>query len=77
MQCPNCQGQVLKIEVQFQGFVTMSFVDTNQYQLMEPVSLTSQWELDSACVCEECQWMGVVAEALSSWESATWKADAE
>ena len=65
MRCPNCDGQVLKIEVLFQGFVTAFFHDAHSYRLTEPVSMNSSWEEDSPCICENCRWEGRVADALA------------
>ena len=65
MRCPNCDGQVLKIEVLFQGFVTAFFHDAARYQLTEPVTMSSSWEEDSPCICESCHWEGRVADALA------------
>jgi hypothetical protein len=76
MRCPNCEGQVLKIEVLFQGFVTAFFHDANQYHLTQSVSMQSSWEGNSPCICENCHWEGNVADALAacpSCEMETWE----
>jgi hypothetical protein len=65
MRCPNCDGQVLKIEILFQGFVTAFFHNAENYQLTEPVTMNSSWEDESPCICETCHWEGRVAEALA------------
>lgn len=75
MRCPKCWGQVLKIEVQFQGFVTVFFDEANKCQLTKPVSITSQWEDDSPCACEECEWTGTVGDAMATGESSAWERD--
>jgi len=69
MRCPKCQGNVLAIEIQFQGFLTVSFDDANQLRLMEPISLDSRWESESPCICKECSWQGTVAEAQFRYPS--------
>lgn len=65
MRCPNCDGQILKIKVLFQGFVTAYFQNAFQYELTGPVMMDSSWDDDSPCVCESCRWEGQVAEALA------------
>lgn len=65
MRCPNCDGQILKIKVLFQGFVTAYFQDAYQYELTQPVSMDSSWEDDSPCTCESCHWQGRVADAMA------------
>ena len=65
MRCPQCDGQVLKIQVLFQGFVTAFFESALKYELTQPVSMNSSWEEDSPCICQRCQWEGRVAEALA------------
>lgn len=77
MRCPNCWGQLLTIEVKFQGFVTMFFHAADEYRLTEPISLNSQWEDESPCMCQECDWSGNVGEALASCESAAWTVEEE
>lgn len=63
MKCPNCGSHHLKIEVLFQGFVTAFFHNAEEYELTEPVSLTSTWKEDSPCHCVDCGWTGLVADA--------------
>ncbi len=70
MRCPNCQGQLLRIEIQLQGYVTAYFHAADEYQLTEPVTLTSAWEASSPCECETCRWIGIVSDAMASCESA-------
>lgn len=77
MKCPKCWGQILKIQVQFQGFVTLMFQNADDYLVTEPVTIDSRWDDSSPCVCEECRWMGTVADALASCNSECWDAEAE
>ncbi len=70
MRCPNCHGQLLRIEIHLQGFVTAFFHAADEYQLTESVTLTSAWEENSPCLCENCEWSGIVADALACCESA-------
>jgi hypothetical protein len=65
MRCPSCDGQILKIQVLFQGYVTAFFQSAYQYELTRPVAMNSSWEEDSPCICENCEWQGSVAEALA------------
>lgn len=65
MKCPICGSQHLKIDVTFQGFVTAYFHNAEEYELTEPVSLTSTWNADSSCECVSCGWKGTVADATN------------
>jgi hypothetical protein len=68
MRCPKCKRHLLRIEVQFQGFVTVLCEHPTEYQVMQPVAFTSHWEEDSSCMCEECDWVGCVREAMGAAE---------
>lgn len=72
MHCPNCSGQLLKIEIQFQGFVKIFFQNAADYRITEPISIDSQWHDQSACQCEACGWNGTVSDALGRCQGP-WK----
>jgi hypothetical protein len=75
MRCPKCKKHLLRIEVQFQGFVTVFCEHESEYQVTQSVSITSQWEDDSPCMCEECDWVGSVRDAMCDDEPIRFDAD--
>lgn len=70
MQCPQCGGSSLRIEVRFAGFVSCSFSDDEQFEVTDTVSMSSEWEDASCCECAECTWLGTVDDARQSHTSA-------
>lgn len=63
MQCPDCGGNKLKIDVVFSGSVSCKFHGDEAFELCEATELDSHWHDDSACLCPGCGWRGHVREA--------------
>ncbi|MAG94050.1 MAG: hypothetical protein CMJ48_09900 [Planctomycetaceae bacterium] len=63
MNCPNCGGRSFRIEVRFRGLVACEFQRGDQFEIVEPANLTSEWEDDSSCSCMDCVWDGTVGDA--------------
>lgn len=63
MQCPDCGGNKLKIDVVFAGSVSCRFHGDEAFELCEATELDSHWHDDSACHCPACGWRGHVREA--------------
>ncbi len=66
MHCPTCSSNNLKIEVNFSGRVSCRFADDNDFELIDRVSLDSNWNDDSPCECLCCHWIGAVRDARSA-----------
>lgn len=58
MNCPNCNGQLLRVAVTFTGDVACRFSDDGDFRIVDSVDLDSTFGDDAACECPKCGWSG-------------------
>lgn len=66
MHCPQCGHSSLRVSVVFTGAIACEFQSEEEFELLDSVSLESEWDDDSACECLSCDWRGRVREARSA-----------
>ena len=76
MKCPACNSQLLKIEIAFKGQVACAFSDDDEFDLIDNISLDSEWNDSSSCACLDCHWTGNVREARFHHENAVLESSA-
>ncbi|MFQ5731413.1 MAG: hypothetical protein ACE5KM_05595 [Planctomycetaceae bacterium] len=62
MQCPECQGALLKVNVTFAGEVACQFSEPQHFHILETVALQSEFDDEAGCRCMSCSWVGRVGE---------------
>ena len=74
MKCPRCESRYLAIDIVFAGKVSCKFLekdDLEEFELLDTLSMNSQWDDHSECSCLSCEWQGKVQDARSQSGSGT------
>lgn len=66
MRCPQCSGKLLNVAVRFAGNVSCRFFGDEDFELLENVDLSSEFEEEADCRCLSCGWAGRLQEARTS-----------
>lgn len=66
MQCPECSGRRLTINVMLTGSITCNFASDPPGEILNASEFDSEWDHSAQCACSDCSWRGVVAEAAEA-----------